>query len=248
MVAAMVAIVMAVSAPAMAFAQATETQSGTITVTGAASVRVRADIARLTIGIEIQDADSSVALESLFNRTAAITAALREAGIPESAIETRGHSVWQPNDHPWFEGPDVERFMYLASSSMRITITDVNRVDRIMDIALESGATSIWDVNFSVLDTRAHYLQALERAVRNARGRADVIANAMDVTIIGVESVVEDRWTSFGGDFAPATGAADGAMRMEQEVFFASPREMTGGVTPLEVEITAWVSVTYRIQ
>ncbi|MEU1980323.1 SIMPL domain-containing protein [Nocardia sp. NPDC019395] len=93
--------------------------TGTVTVFGQGTVRAVPDQLVLGIGVECRASTVGLAYERAGQRTAAITAALRADGVPETHIATGMLSV--RSDIAWQDG--VSRIAgYLATSALRVTL------------------------------------------------------------------------------------------------------------------------------
>lgn len=114
-----------------------------------------------------------------------------------------------------------------------IRAQNVQRVGAVLDAATEAGANTVHGISFiSERDQQARE-EALRQAVRDARAKADVLAQALGVRLEGVESVYE----SSGPIILPQQ--ADAA-----ETFVARTQ---APVSPGENVIRANVTVRYRL-
>jgi uncharacterized protein YggE len=68
---------------------------------------------------------------------------------------------------------------YAVNNNVRATITDVDAVGRLIDVAIGSGANRVASITFSASDTEPARAQALAEAVDNARSEADVIVQSL---------------------------------------------------------------------
>jgi uncharacterized protein YggE len=80
----------------------------------------------------------------------------------------------------------------------------------VVDNAVQAGATQVNGVSFDVKDRAASEAKAREAAVKDARAKADSIANGLGVSIQGVASVAEQVQTPvwYGPQFAAGAAAA----------------------------------------
>jgi len=148
-----------------------------IEVSGSASVSVPADQAQVAFAMETQARTAAEAASANADAMDRVLAALRSGGLPGLELETFGYSV-QPQ-----YSTDQQRVRtvvgYTTLNNVRATITDVDAVGRLLDIALGAGANRVANIAFSASDTDAARAEAMAQAVRSARAEGEVIAGAL---------------------------------------------------------------------
>ncbi|HWG77437.1 MAG TPA: SIMPL domain-containing protein [Steroidobacteraceae bacterium] len=148
----------------------------TIEVTGNGEVVVDPDRATLTIAVQAQGASSAAAASNNAHLTAAVTGALLTVGAARADIETANYTVlpqWQySNNAP------PKRIGYQAQNTIRVSVKQLALLGRWMDAALNAGASRIDNVEFDSGKTSAARLDALAKAVANARMEAETLAKA----------------------------------------------------------------------
>ncbi len=145
----------------------------TLTVTADESVSVEPEIAILHIGFETQLGDAKSVYADGANTSNAIISALKQAGIPESAI--RSESQYLQRD---FTKP--HKFKLAQHWTVRTT---PERAAEILDVAVTAGATSSGQIDWTVKDEQALEEQALDRAAARAKENAAVLAKSMGVRL-----------------------------------------------------------------
>lgn len=205
--------------------------SGTISVSGTGRVAIEPDVAEVRLGVNMSKRTVAEARTEAATTMDAILAAVESAGVPRRDVQTSFLSV-QPR-YDYRDGRPPELSGYEMNNVLTITVRDLANLGEVIDGALRAGATSMDGLEFRLADPSAAEREARIRAMANARARADVIAEAAQLTITGVESVVE------GGAFPPRPFAAR-AERMMMAEDAATPVESG----TLEIEVT--VAVTYR--
>ena len=152
-------------------------EEGFIQVSGSATVQVPADRARISLAMETRAATADAAAGANADAMDAVLRALRAAQLPGLEIETFGYSL-QPQ---YATDGDRTRSIagYAAYNNVRATITDVDAVGRLIDVAIGAGANRVAAISFFAADTEAARAQALAEAVRNARAQAIAIAEAL---------------------------------------------------------------------
>jgi uncharacterized protein YggE len=74
---------------------------------------------------------------------------------------------------------------------LRVTVRDVEMVGAVLDAAVDAGANQVHGVTFTVEDESTWQGQAREKAMADARARANELASLADVGLGEVVSVSE---------------------------------------------------------
>jgi uncharacterized protein YggE len=150
-----------------------EPANRTLTVSAQGEVSVDADVAILHIGFETQPTDAKTAYATGAQTSTAIIAALKQAGIADSAI----HSEWQRLDSA---GGKPHKFTLAEQWTVRTT---PERAAEILDIAVTAGATDSGEINWTVENVHAQQDQALDQAAARARAESAALAQSMGVRL-----------------------------------------------------------------
>jgi uncharacterized protein YggE len=145
----------------------------TLTVRGEERVSVDPEIAILHVGFDTQPQDAKSAYAEGARTSNAIIAAIKQAGIPDSAI----HSESQFLSRDWSK---PHKFTLTQQWTVRVP---PERAAEILDIAVTAGATSSGDIDWTVKDQHALEAQALDKASARARENAEVLARGMGVRL-----------------------------------------------------------------
>ncbi len=211
--------------------QSPNADHGTITVGGTGRVSVQPDVADLRLGLSVArptvDAARAVATETMD----AILAAMDAAGLDRRDVRTAVLSVQPRYDYRGDHSPVLTG--YELANVVEVTVRDVARLGDVIDGALGAGATSMDSLSFRLADPVPAEREARMRAMAAARARADVLAEAAGLTIVGVSDIVE------GGVATPPEPRYKAARMMVSE----------DATTPVEagsMEVAVNVTVTYR--
>jgi uncharacterized protein YggE len=209
----------------------------TITVLGQGSVKIKPDIAQISIGVETSAETVSDAVKQNETQMQAILAALKQAGIPEKDIRTTNYSVYfdrNPQPVPSTEAAASEsKPQYRVSNMVNVTVRTLDTVGDVLDAVIEAGANNIWGVTFSLEDPKLAQADARTKAIADAKSRAEALAELTGITLGPVMSVSEVIGS--GTYPMPALSVSDRA---------------AGGVesiSPGELEVTYQVQVAYFI-
>ena len=185
-----------------AAAQADAPNQRAITVNGEGEASAAPDVAYVTVGVQTQSATAAAAVAENSRRMAAVLDAMRARGLGSRDLQTSGLSV----------SPQLDREQqltgYQAVNNVIITVNEVDRAGELLDAALAAGGNRIGGLRFGIRDSAALHEQALADAVRVARARADALAGAMGLRIVGVASVAESTVSAPQPRAAVASSAA----------------------------------------
>jgi uncharacterized protein len=161
-----------------------------ISVTGEASVSVPPDLAQVDGGVT---SDGKTAREASDANNAAmgkVLLALKGAGIDEKDYQTSRLSL-QPQYAPNRSGssPVVG---YRASNRVTIRVRDITKVANVIDVLVGAGANEVGGINFMVSQASKLLDDAREKAVADARRKADIYAKAAGVTLGEPLSISEE--------------------------------------------------------
>jgi len=203
-----------------------------IEVNGTAAVSVPADEAQVAFAMETQAGTAAGAANDNANAMDRVLAALRAGNLPGLELETFGYSL-QPQ-----YATDQQRVRsvvgYMAMNNVRATITDVDAIGRLIDLAIGAGANRIANISFSASDTDEARAQAMADAVRSARVEAEVMARALGY---GLGAPLEVRGGAQRPGPTPMAFAAE-AMRVQ-----AAPTPIEAG----DQVVTANVSIRFAL-
>lgn len=160
-----------------AFAQATQASAPPqVVTTGYGEARVVPDRATILVGVQSRAATAAVAGSDNARRQKAILDTLRALGIPERQLSTTNYSVspemqYNPNSAPKVTG-------YVVSNNVRVELTRLDDVGKVIDAALAKGANQISSLQLTSSKADSVRRAAMAIAVRNARADAEALASA----------------------------------------------------------------------
>jgi uncharacterized protein len=157
----------------------------TLTVNAENTVTVEPDVAILHVGFETQPTDAKSAYAAGTATSNAIIGALKQAGVPESAI----HSEWQ-HLNSVYDKP--HKFTLQQQWTVRVR---PEQAAQMLDVAVTAGATNSGQIDWTVDNEQALQDKALEGAAGRARAQAAVLARGMGVKL-GVLVYVSNQVSS----------------------------------------------------
>lgn len=170
-----------------------------ITAQGHGEVKVKPDIALVTVAVTTQSKDQAEAVSQNAIRTTAALAALRGAGIAEKDIQTQSYTVEPQYD---YQVSPAVLTGYQVTNSVQATVRDLTKVGLVIDKTIGAGASQISSVSFDLADRGKAQAQALAIAVVTARLKAAVMAQAAGVELGRLLTVTEGSATPVQPIFA----------------------------------------------
>ncbi len=175
----------------------------TISVAGSGKVTVIPDMATIRLGVVIERKTAKEAREAAAVAMTKVVDAVRKLGIADKDIATANVSLNPVYDYPTNATPKIRG--YQLNNTITITVRDLDKVSDILDNGVIAGANSVDGISFDVADRAAAEANAREAAVKDAKAKADTLANGLGVRITGVASVSESVSTPVW--YEPAYGA-----------------------------------------
>ncbi len=173
-----------ISAPAV--------DAGTITLTGHGEVATAPDMATITLGVQSEAADASVALRDTSAKTAEILAVLEGSDIDARDMQTSDLSLnpmWDNRKMSENGRPKVAGFM--ARNTLTIRVRDLERLGAVLDAVVSVGANNLHGLQFGVQNPQPLQDDARVRAVADAKRKAALYAEAAGVTLGPILSINE---------------------------------------------------------
>jgi len=206
----------------------------TLTVSGTGEATADADMVTIVLGVQTRNESAAGAVADNARMMADSIEALKMAGVPEDEIKTSSFSIYSTRD--WIDGKLSDKVFFEVSNKVTFTfdLTDEVDVGEVLDAAVSAGANSVESVTFGLRDPTSVQEEALEDAVNDAMGKAEVISEAAGVTLGRILSISE--------------GGASPVPMAESRVYFAADVATTTPIVPGDVEMMATVTITYEIE
>jgi len=224
--------VLAAAAPVAAMAPRPE-YTGELRVVGYGEVTVAPD--RATVGFAaVGRADTAPEAQQIMNeQLAAVLTRLRDFGLPDANIRTRQFSLsprWRYDDgQPILVG-------YEARTQMEVHLDELARLGDLVQTLVDAGVTEVSRIQYGLKDVRAVQEAALREAARDARWRAETLAEALGQRLAGVIEVHDQT----RGTAQPVPLTMRAAVAADQTV--AAPEFL-----PDELSVRAEVVVIFRV-
>jgi len=212
-------------------------QNNGIWVSGQGKVTVIPDIAVVVMGVETQAQNVGDAQQEAAEAMDALMKVLEGAGVSQSDIKTANYNV-QPV-YTWDEPQRTSIITgYRVSNSVTVKIRQVNSAGEIIDevVRASGDAARINNVYFTVDDPEQYYKLARERAMVDAKSKAEQMA-----ALSGVQ-LGKPTYISEGSTYYPPVIRYDNVYKEGDAQAPGTP------ITPGDADIILNVQVVYAIQ
>ena len=176
------ATAVAVTTLPTALARAQTEPPAVISVTGEAQVSVPPDLAQIDGGVTSEAKTAREASEANNAAMGKVLLALKGAGIDEKDYQTSRLSL-QPQSSSSRPGGPSTIVGYRASNRVTIRLRDITKVANVIDTLVGAGANEIGGINFTVSQASKLLDEAREKAIADARRKAEIYAKAAGVTL-----------------------------------------------------------------
>jgi uncharacterized protein YggE len=210
----------------------------TVSTSGSGTVKVDPDKVSVNIGVETRSnstaADAVVANADLMKK---VLAALKAVGVTDDQIATSSYSVYPIYEtrtngklcidiYP--QPPECQLGQvivgYMAVNSLTVTLDSGANVGAVIDAAVKAGANNVSGASFFISQEKQQEIRdsLIEKAIANAKSRADKAAAAVEMHVVGVKSInLNDVYFPVFYKELPAASSAGGGTQIlpgQQEV------------------------------
>lgn len=226
----------------------------TINVDGTGDVLAVPDVATFSFSVTENAKTVADAQAKATTKINAALASLRQQGIADKDISTQSYTI---NPHYEYQNavcpavapgsasiaycPSGKSVLtgYEVSETIQVKVRDLAKAGSIFTSIGSLGVQNVNSLDFSVDDPTAVQADARNKAIANAKAKAEVLARQLGVSIVRVMSFSENT----GGYPRPMYYAMDKAVMAQGATAPAAPEIPTG-----EQKVTSNVSITYEIK
>jgi len=170
----------------------------TISISGSGTASARPDVAYVQLGVETVNTDASVAVTQNTERMTAVMDVLNTMGIEEKDVQTVQYSMWieQPYDDKGQPSGDPR---YHVVNQVNVRLHDLTKMGALLKETLAAGANTVNSISFGVADPTTLQKEARDKAIANARAKAEQLATGLGAKVGSLRQVSE-----YGGVITPA--------------------------------------------
>lgn len=153
-------------------------EKGQLSVNGVGVVKVKADLAILTVGVTTSNKDVQVAQVENSNTVNNIILSLSDFGIEREKINADDVNI-----NKRYDNVTNELIAYEITTTIRIEVSDLENLGDIYTLAIENGANSNIDLSFTISNVSNHYNAALLKATQDALNKSSLLAKSLSIKL-----------------------------------------------------------------
>ena len=209
-----------------------------ISVTGDSTLSVKPDVAYLNLGVRTTDLSSGDVITRNMIIMEAVSAAIKNLGIPEEDIQTQNFTVYPK--YEWKNDQYVETG-YEGLQNIKITLHDFTLIASLITEAGKAGANQINSVNFDSKEYEDQLALARQEAIIEAQTKAQAIAKlngaSLDKLLSYSEFTINDNPLYFGkgGD-------------LSADMSYPEASNYYAGISAGQDELTLTVNLSYHLK
>ena len=161
-----------------------------IQVSGEGIVKVKPDIAYITLGVKTKDQNPQQAQVENTKKMNKVMKILKELGIDEKDIQTSQYSIY-PEYRYIEETGERKEDGYIVNHLLRVTVRDIQKLGVVLDKTLIQGVNVSHGIEFGVANEEKYYQEALQEAIENAQGKAQAIGQSLSIKIDKPYTIIE---------------------------------------------------------
>lgn len=164
-------------------------EPGYVSVSSSLTNEVEPNRAEVNFQIETVEKTAQQASEKNKVVTSNVIAAIKSeiASNESDSIKTSAFVV-RP-DYYWTKDNKKNLNGYVATNSIYVVTTNIQNAGRIIDLALEAGATRVDSFSLTLDNPNKYCTQVLQDAVKDTQFKAAAIAKTLGTSILGVKSI-----------------------------------------------------------
>lgn len=135
------------------------------------------DIAEVSFGVETgRQKTAADAMKILREKMNAVVDAVKKAGVEDKDIQTQNLSLSPAYDYE--EGKRIDRG-FEANQSLRVKVRDTEKIGTVLEAAVSNGSNQVGGVNFTIDDPEVLRASAREKAIKDAKEKAKLLASQL---------------------------------------------------------------------
>jgi uncharacterized protein YggE len=187
-----------------------------VLTTGDATVKVRPDIAIITVGVTAQAATAADAQSQAAERVARILDRAKQLGIADADTKNGGYSIQPQYAYGPNQGPKITS--YQATQQVVLTYRKVDEAGKALDALVQNDGATNANLQFALENAKAAQADARTRAIADARSKAQAMADAAGVRLGAAISVSDQSSGGFVVDSAKFIGNAPAPAAQQTQI------------------------------
>lgn len=219
----------------------------TISVHGEGEVLAKPDVGSFSFSVRAEGKDAGEAQSKSAESINAIMGFLKESGVEEKDIKNTNYYLSPKYSYEYDMRPCAYGYCppsepkidgYEVTQTITVKVRDLSKTGTLVSGVGERGATDMSSLEFTIDDSSTLKAQAREKAIADAREKAKVLADNLDVRLGRMVSFWENQDSGYP---MPLYGMGGAEMAMSKDM--AIPEMPTG-----ESSTMVTVDITYEIR
>ncbi len=156
--------------------------TNTISVSGKGEVFVKPDIAKISVSVEKEAVSVLEAQNQATEAINKITAFLKESGIEDKDIKTTNYNIYPQYDYLEKTGRVFRG--YIVGQTLEVKIRKIDEAGKILAGVTQAGANQVGGISFAIDDEEAAKRDARQKAIADAKTKAEQLAKDLGVKIV----------------------------------------------------------------
>lgn len=194
-----------------------------MTVVGIGEVSVKPNIVKIQFNVITKHEQINKAQQENSYQMNQVIQSLVQFGIHQDNIQTTSFEVRPVYDY--VDGKEIFRG-YEVINTITVRTDQLDQVGRIIEIAIQNGANQIFNLELALEQSQIFERQALHKALEDAHGKAQAIAQQMHLNLdpipIKIEEDIEERLFSYAktsfAEFDSSTPVEPGLIQIQAKV------------------------------
>lgn len=217
-------------------------EPATVTVTGTGEVKVKPDIALISLRVQSKGKDAQKAQALNAKEMARVQDVLKsQFGIESKDIQTSSFSL---NPEYRYDNNKTIFIGYIVEHSLSVTIRKLDKVGAVLDKVVGKNSEEIGvhlnGIQFDLDKRREVEVQALEQALANAKARAEALARFSKKTLGSVLQISDSQVR-----FQPIQGPM---MRESAKMMMADAAAPETSISAGEIVVNASLHAQYQME
>lgn len=210
--------------------------SNTINISGKGEIFVIPDIAKISLSVEKEAQTVAQAQSDATQAMKKVMEFLKRSGIEEKDIKTVNYNIYPRYDYLEAAGRVFKG--YTVSQSLEVKVRKTEKAGDILSGAATAGANQIGGIQFTIDDEEASKREARQKAITDAKQKADQLAKDLGVKLVRLVNFSENG----SGDYYPYMSYKSDALGI------GGGPESSAVVPAGENQVIAHVNLTYEIE
>lgn len=165
-----------------------ERPQNTIAVSGDGKVIGQPDVAVVEVGFLTEKPDVASAQKENTEKMNKLLAEIKKLGVKEEDMQTVQYQIYPKYDYT--DGKSV-LVGYTVTQSVSLKIRDLTKISAVLAKVGEVGVNQVSGLNFTIDDPESLKAEAREKALANAKTKAQALAQSLGVNLARVVSFSE---------------------------------------------------------